>query len=361
MWPRRLLWGAGFALVGGALVWLLWPVLSILVAAACIAYLLDPVVDRLQARGMSRETGIGVVLVTLLLGIAAVAVLMVPPFFRKLGELGNLLSAFFSNLDGYVQPVVTWIRAHTGYAVPLDVDELQQEIPGWIHQALPRIQGYASAVVQGLFTRGMGILNAVLNLTLLPLFAFYLLRDWDRLLAGLDDLVPPAMRPRVRRVAHDVDGRLAAFVRGQLTVCVALGVLYSLGLWVAGIDMPFTVGMLSGALFIVPYLGTLVGVVLATLLSLAAYGLDIHLLWVALVFGGVQAIEGYLLTPRIVGDKVGLHPLVVIVALIAAGSLLGIWGMLLAIPVTATLSVLVHEWLAAYRSSAVYNAPVVEE
>ena len=355
MWPRRLVWAGGFALVGGLLVWLLWPVLSILIAAACIAYLLDPVIDRLERRGMSRETGIGTVLVLMVLAVGAIALLVVPPFLRKLGELGNLLSDFFSNLGTYVEPVLGWVHTHTGYNLPVDVNGLQQEIPGWIHAALPRIQGFVTTMFQGLFTRGMGIINAVLNLTLLPLFAFYLLRDWDRVVAKVADTVPVPIQPRVQRVAREVDGRLTAFVRGQLTVCAALGVLYSAGLWIAGIDMPFTVGMLSGALFIVPYLGTMVGIVLATLLSLAAYGLDIHLLWVGLVFGIAQAIEGYVLTPRIVGNKVGLHPLVVIVALIAAGSLLGIWGMLLAIPVTATLSVLGHEWLAAYRASTVYT------
>ena len=354
-WPRRLAWGAGFSLIGGLLLWLLWPVLAILVAAAAIAYLLDPLVDRFERRGMSRELGIGALLMLGVLAGAVVMLLMVPPFVRKLGEIGIVLADFFATIDQRLLPAAAWIELNTGRSVPLDLTQLQAQVPQLIEEGLPKIQATATKVFQGLFTQGMGLISAILNLTLLPLFAFYLLRDWDRLIDMLHQLVPPVLRPRVVRVAREVDGRLAAFVRGQLMVCAALGVLYSLGLWVAGIDLPFTVGMLAGALFIVPYLGTLVGVVLATLLALVEYGVDIHLLWVALVFGGAQAVEGYLLTPKIVGDKVGLHPLVVIIALLVGGSLLGIWGMLLAIPITATLSVLGAEWLDLYRNSAVFR------
>lgn len=354
-WLRNGLWAVAIAVTLGVVFWLLWPVFAILVAAAAVAYILDPAVDRFEARGLSREVGIGILLVALVAASAVVLLVMVPPFIRKLGEIGALVQDFFATLDTRLAPAAAWIEEQTGYQVPLDVDDLQQQMPGWIEQALPKIQGTATAAVQGLFTRGLGVINAVLNLTLLPLFAFYLLRDWDRLLGNIGDLVPPMLRPRVFRVAGEVDQRLSAFVRGQLTVCAALGVLYSLGLWIAGIDLPLTVGLLSGALFIVPYLGTIVGIVLASLLSIVEYGFDIHLLWVLVVFGVVQAIEGYLLTPKIVGDQVGLHPLVVIIALIVGGSLLGIWGMLVAIPVTATLSVLAGEWVEFYQSSSFFR------
>ena len=354
-WTWRLLWAAAFTVVGGTLLWLLWPVLAILAAAAGIAYILDPLVDRLEARGLSRELGIGVLLGLFLSAGAVILLLMIPPFLSKLAEIGVLVQDLFVHLDTRLAPAAAWIEAQTGRKVPLDVAELQASMPGYIEEALPKIQGTASAAVKGLFTRGLGVINAVVNLTLLPLFIFYLLRDWDRILARIGDMVPPLLRPRVERVAREVDLRLSAFVRGQLTVCLILGVLYSLGLWIAGIDLPFTIGMLSGALFIIPYLGTIVGVVLAALLSIVEYGFDLHLLWVGLVFGGVQLLEGSVITPKIVGDKVGLHPLVVIIALIVGGSLLGIWGMLLAIPITATLSVVASEWLELYRKSSVYQ------
>ncbi|MCB9778501.1 MAG: AI-2E family transporter [Alphaproteobacteria bacterium] len=355
LWVRRVLWAATFVVVGGLLLWLLWPVFAILVAAAGLAYILDPLVDRFEARGLSRELGIGIVLGAFLGGAAIAMVVMVPPFVRKLAEVGALVSDFFATLDQQVAPLAAWIHSTTGYTVPLDVEGIKDEVPGLLEEGLPRIQAIATSTAKGLLTRGLGVINAVVNLTLLPLFTFYLLRDWDRIVAAIDELVPVPLRPRIRRVAVEVDGRLAAFIRGQLTVCAILGVVYSLGLWAAGIDMAWTIGMLSGALFIVPYLGTAVGVLLAGLVAVVDYGVDIHLLWVALTFAGAQALEGYVLTPRIVGEKVGLHPLVVIIALIVGGSLLGIWGMLLAIPVTATLSVLWTEWLDLYRNSSVYR------
>jgi predicted PurR-regulated permease PerM len=197
-----------------------------------------------------------------------------------------------------------------------------------------------------------------MNLALLPIFSFYLLSEWDRLVAFVGTLVPNRQRARTIRLAKAVDDRLAAFVRGQITVCVVLAILYSLGLWLSGIDLAFTVGMLAGALFVVPYLGTVVGAALGTILCLMKFGVDIHLLYVALAFAIPQFIESWYLTPKIVGDKVGLHPLVVMIALLAGGSLAGIWGMLLAIPLTAILDVLAREGLTIYRSSSAFNGGI---
>jgi predicted PurR-regulated permease PerM len=194
-----------------------------------------------------------------------------------------------------------------------------------------------------------------MNLALLPIFTFYLLSEWDRMVDFVAALVPLRLRPRVNRLARDVDERLAAFVRGQLTVCVVLAVLYSLGLLLADVDMALGIGLLSGALFVVPYLGTIVGIALASVLCLMKFGIDIHLLYVALAFGIPQFIESWYLTPKVVGDKVGLHPLIVMIALLAGGGLAGIWGMLLAIPLTAVLDVLAREGLTMYRDSSVFH------
>lgn len=354
-WSARLAWGAGFVVVGGLLVWLLWPVLSILIAAAAMAYLLDPLVDRLERRGLSRGISIGLLTIAGLVITVVLSLLIVPPVIGKSGEIATRLTEFFSTLDQRIRPLAEWIETNTGYEVPLDVSALQAQAPELIRDGLPKAQQVGTAVFTGLFTQGMSLLGAILNLTLLPLFTVYLLADWDKLIAKVAALIPVRLRPRVTRLAGEVDKRLSAFVRGQTMLCLILGVLYSVGLWIAGIDLPFTVGMLAGALFIVPYLGTVVGVVLALGLSLLEYGFDLHLLWVIVVFSSVQLLEGYVLTPMIVGNEVGLHPLVVIICLVVGGSLLGIWGMLLAIPITATLSVLAAEWLDLYKRSRVYG------
>jgi predicted PurR-regulated permease PerM len=213
------------------------------------------------------------------------------------------------------------------------------------------IQGYLT----GAFSSGLGLVLKIFNLALLPIFTFFLLRDWDRLIASVDDLVPPRYRVTVRRVAREVDLRLGGFVQGQITVALVLAVLYSIGLRIVGIDLAYLVGISAGLLFVVPYLGTVLGIVISVVLSILKFGFDGHLIGVAAAFAIPQAIEGWFLTPRIMGNKVGLHPMVIMVALIVGGNLMGVWGMLVAIPVTATIFVLLSEWLARYRSSRVFG------
>lgn len=351
----KLFWAATFVVVGVALIWVLRPVFAVLAASAGLAYLLDPFADWLEKHRFSREGAIGVIFTVIALVTAVFLLLMVPGFVREADEIRGQLVPAIQNIESTVQPLLVRVSELTGREVQFELDDLKQQAPAWVAEQWPNLQDRASQVISGLFTQGLGLLNAVLNITLMPIFVFYLLRDWDRMMAGLNDLIPPTLRPRVERVATEVDQRLSAFVRGQITVSAIMAVLYSLGLLVVGIDLAVPVGVLSGLLFVVPYLGTAVGIVLGVVLALLKFGLAVEVLMVLAVFAFVQFIEGYLLTPRIVGDSVGLHPLVVMVALIVGGSLMGIWGMLLAIPLTAVLSVFAAEWLTMYRSSRVYQ------
>ncbi len=352
----RMLWAATFLVAGVALVWVLRPVFAVLAASAGLAYLLDPFADWLVRRGFSRDSSIGIIFISIFAGTALFLLLMVPGFVREADEIRAQLVPAIQNLDTQVEPLLQRVSALAGREVTLDLRDLQQQAPSWIADEWPAVQERLTMVGQGLLTQGLGLLNAALNITLMPIFVYYLLRDWDVLMKGLHDLVPPDLRPRVVRVAAEVDQRLSAFVRGQITVSAIMAVLYSLGLLVVGIDLAIPVGVLSGMLFVVPYLGTAVGIVLGVVLALIKFGLGMKVVWVIVVFAVVQFIEGYLLTPRIVGESVGLHPLVVMVALIVGGSLMGIWGMLLAIPITAVISVFTAEWLTLYRSSRVYTS-----
>lgn len=356
----RVLWGTGFTIIGIALLWVLRPVFAVLAASAGLAYILDPMVDWLEERGLSREGSIGVLFLSLFGSALLTMLLLVPSFVVQGKEAADGLAPFFRGLDAQLAPTLTWITDKTGYVIPLDLSDIESTLPALISDNTARLQEWGSSLLHGLLTQGIGLLNAVVNLALMPIFIYYLLRDWDRMTTGVEKLVPNRYLDRVRRVSTEVDGRLGAFVRGQITVCLALAVLYSLGLLIIGIDLAIPVGVLSGLLFIVPYLGTAVGIVLGVLLALMKFGFSTKVLAVLAVFAIVQAIEGYLLTPRIVGDKVGLHPLVVMIALIVGGSLLGIWGMLLAIPVTAVLSVLGTEYLQDYFDSATFKEPAVE-
>ncbi len=356
VWRSRLGWSAAILVLLLGLVWLLWPLFSMLFAAAAFAYLLDPVVDRFEARGRSREFGILCIFVGAALGLAVVLLLVVPSVTKQVTELSANLSGYVADLSQRVQPALAFVEQHTGYIVPYSLDQITQELGAALQDLSPDARSMAQRVVTGALSSSFQLVLTIFNLALLPVFIFYILRDWDRSVARVRGLVPSRYHAVAFPLVREIDLRLAGFVRGQITVCLILAVLYSAGLWAfTGIDMPIVVGCLAGLLFIVPYLGTAVGVLLGSLLAVLAFGVDWHLLAVWGVFAAVQAIEGFLLTPYIVGDRTGLSPLVVMIALIVGGNLLGIWGMLLAIPITAALSVLLGALVERYRRSGFFN------
>ena len=357
------MWAAAFVAVTAGLFWLLSPVFAVLAASTALAYLLDPIADWLERRRLSREAAIGLIYIGGLAAVAVLVLVLVPSFLSQWEEIQGRLDGFEPDLYPRIEPVLVRLGEAVGQDLTLgaeNVERMRARVPELIQENLPKLQALISRTGGELLTRGLGLINVVLNLTLLPIFVFYLLRDWDKLTQGLANLVPAPQRPRALRVAGEIDQRLSAFVRGQITVAMAMGGMYSVGLLVAGIDLAIPVGVLSGILAVVPYLGTAVGIVLSLVLALIEFGFDIHLLYVLMVFGAVQFVEGNFLTPRIVGDSVGLHPLVVMIAVIAGGGLLGVWGMLLAIPVTAALSVFGAEWLELYLASGVYRGHEVD-
>ena len=353
--PAKMFWGVSFVLVLIALLWLVWPVFSMLVGSSALAYLLDPLVDRLERRGMSRSAAIGVIFLTGLIGLVVVALVVVPTVAAQFAALSHNIADYLSRVDALVAPWAAWIETKTGVHVPLDPLEIKATLPDLVKKISPDARATIQGYLTGAFSSGLGLVLAIFNLALLPIFTFFLLRDWDRLIASVDALVPPRYRDTVRRIGREVDLRLGGFVQGQITVAIVLAVLYSIGLRLVGIDLAYLVGISAGLLFVVPYLGTVIGIVLSVALSILKFGFDGHLLGVAAAFAIPQAFESWFLTPRIMGDKVGLHPMVIMVALIVGGNLMGVWGMLVAIPVTATISVLLSEWLRRYRASRVFG------
>lgn len=367
---ERLFWVLGLGVLGLGLVWLLRSLFAVLFASIALAYLLDPLIDRFEARGIKREWAIGGVFsATLLVGTGALLVI-VPAVGAEFSELSGNVGQYLDQLGTQIAEARVWLQTTAGVELPATEQELLAELQGalspaeegqdpglasLLHQVAPDLAGWAKQALTGALSSGIGFVLKLLNLALLPVFTFYLLRDWDRLVAGVDDLVPPRNRPLVRRLAVQIDERLSSFVRGQILVAGAQGVMYSVGLLLAGIDLAIAVGVLSGVLAVVPYLGTAVGIGLASLLAVLKFGLDWHLLAVWGTFAFAQVVEGVYLTPRILGDKVGIHPLVVMLALIVGGNLFGIWGMLLAIPVTATAMVLLQEWMTKYRGSRFFQ------
>ena len=351
----RVGWTLAFVCVLTGLVWMMWSIVSVVLAAAAFAYLLDPIVDKLEARGRSRNVAIGIIFATTGLVFTVLILIMVPLMAGQFVELSGNVRGYIDNITGLIQPAAAFIEGQTGQTIPLDLEGIKAKLPEWLSQLSPDAREGIQGFLGQFFASSIGLFTTIIHLALLPIFTFYLLSEWDRMVSFVAELVPLRHRPRVNRLAHAVDERLAAFVRGQLTVCTVLAVMYSLGLLLADVDMALSVGLLSGALFVVPYLGTVVGIVLASVLCLMKFGIDIHLLYVALAFGIPQFIESWYLTPKVVGDKVGLHPLIVMIALLAGGGLAGIWGILLAIPLTAVLDVLAREGLTMYRDSSVFH------
>ena len=348
---RHHLWYIGLGIGLGILCWLLKPVFALLAASAGIAYILDPLVDRFEDSGWSRDQGIAIITVlgSLILLIGFIS--FIPPVIEQVNKLSDDIRVVLSNLDETLQQTTEWVEGKTGRKLNLKLDHFQETLPVWIDQFAQDWQTKALDIVKGLFLKGMGLINTLLNLLLLPVFTYYLLRDWDDLLADGFELIPHKMRPLAGKTLGEVNKRLNAFIIGQIKVCLSLAVLYTVGLLIVGIDLAVPIGVLSGLLFVIPYVGTIFGILTASVLALINFGVDWHVLGVFAVFGVSQTIEGYYLTPKIIGESVGLSPMVVMIALIVGASFMGIWGMLIAIPVTAVLSVVATEWLDRYKQS----------
>jgi len=343
---QRWFWLA-LLLLSGWLLWLLAPVLTPFLAAAILAYIGDPVVDRLEERGHSRTRAVVLVFAAFsLLGLMLLLILL-PMLQRQLVLLVDKVPAFFDWLQHWLLPRLS---DSFGTQIDLDVEALRRIIlENW------KAAGGAVARVVGELSRsGVAVLAGLANLVLVPVVSFYLLRDWDHLVARIRELLPRRIESEVVRLATASDEVLAAFLRGQLLVMAVLGFIYSLGLWLVGLDLALLIGLLAGTVSFVPYLGFIVGIVAAGVAALMQFQDLLHLLLVLAVFGVGQVIEGLVLQPILLGDRIGLHPVAVIFAVLAGGQLFGFFGILLALPVAAVVAVLLRYAHERYLASQIY-------
>jgi predicted PurR-regulated permease PerM len=344
----------------GWLIWLLAPVLMPFAVAAMLAYLGDPLADRLERLGLKRMWAATVVFVVLLLAVCGVLLLLIPLIARQVENLIENLPRYGDWAQNIAWP---WLRDRL-HLDPntFDSDRLLEAIKAHIGSI-----GTVTATVLGRVSRsGLGIAMWLTNLVLIPVVAFYLLRDWDRLVATIDRMLPRSIQPTIAHLARESDGILGAFVRGQLLVMLALGVFYGAGLGVVGLTVGPLIGMVAGLLSFVPYLGFIIGFVAAIVAVLVQYGDWMHVLLVCGVFVLGQLLEGYVLVPKLVGDKIGLHPVAVIFAVLAGGYLFGFLGVLLALPAASVILVLLRYLIERYRMSELYTDegpvdPVVAE
>jgi predicted PurR-regulated permease PerM len=325
------------------------PILPPFVIGALIAYLGDPLTDRLETLGCSR--GLAAISVFTIIGLFMLLALvfMVPLLANQLDALVRGLPALYQWI---AESALPWVQQR------LDLPE--QSLPGLrLKQTLAdnwqSVGKMVASVARYVSGSGVNFLVFLGNLVLIPVVAFYLLRDWDKLMPRMLALLPRQWQDKAMSLAVESDEVIGAFLRGQFLVMLALGFIYSLGLWLVGLELAILIGSLAGLASIVPYLGTAVGIIAATAATVLQFQDLGMLLWVGLVFGIGQMIEGYLLTPMLVGDRIGLHPVAVIFAILAGGQLAGFTGVLLALPLAAVLMVFLRHLHEYYTDSEFYT------
>jgi predicted PurR-regulated permease PerM len=348
---------AWFALLLGTLLlmWLLAPVLTPFVVAAILAYALTPVVDWLDDLGrgrIPRLLAVVLVEVLFLLLLLALLLLVVPILAKQLPLLREQVPPLLDRFNGFLQPLLAQLGLH----VTLDVAGLKAFAMDHLNA---NFQDSLGRLLESAKFGGSVALSLVGNAVLIPVVLFYLLMEWHRFMILLVNLVPPRMRGVVDSFTQEADDVLGQYLRGQLLVMVALAVYYSVGLMLFGLDLALPIGVFTGLAVAIPYVGFGLGMVMALLAGFLEFSTQTGhvsaLVMVAVVYGLGQLIESFVLTPRLVGERIGLHPLAVIFALLAFGHLLGFVGVLIALPLSAVLLVGMRRLRSAYLGSALYQ------
>lgn len=345
--PQFWAWLA-IALVATLLLWMLAPILAPFLFAAILAYILDPLVEKLTRRRVPRTLSVVLVMLLVLLLLAAFMLVVFPLLYKETRLLVDKLPGFIDWLNGRAVP---WLRERAGVDLQLDAESMKQ----MARDAFAQNEDLAKSMLRSLGLGGLAVVAFFANLLLLPVVLFYLLRDWNTLLASFNALIPRRVHAKALAIAQETDTVLAEWLRGQLTVVLLMSVYYVSALWIAGLDFALPVGLITGLAVIVPYVGIAVGLVLATIAALLQFDNLTGVLWVWLAIGIGQVLEGTVVTPLIVGERIGLHPVAVILALLAFGQVFGFFGVLLALPASAVLLVALRHLRAAYLASPLYG------
>jgi predicted PurR-regulated permease PerM len=333
------------------LLWLLNDILLPFVVGVVVAYFLDPVVVRLQRMGMSRTWATTSVTIIAVLLTVGVAMAIVPPLFSQLQSLILSFPDYTVKLAARITPLIDPIREQLNLP-PLSLHELQAELTQRAGQVLAIAGTVAGKLAQG----GLAVFNLLALLFLTPVVTFYLLRDWERLVDAIDGALPRDHADTIRKLAHESNAAIAGYVRGQALVCISLGSIYAVGLSLVGLQFGLIIGLVAGAISFIPFVGTFVGAVMALGMALVQFPPDwMGVVKVAVVFVVGQMLEGNVLSPKLVGDRVGLHPVWIMFALLAGGALFGFTGVLIAVPVAAVIGVLVRHLISRYRDSQYYR------
>jgi predicted PurR-regulated permease PerM len=314
------------------------------IVGGAVAYFLDPVADRLERTGMGRALATVLIFIVLILVVVLASLIVIPTLIQQATDLVQSAPRIVEQLRTFL--------AERFPSVMVEDSALRNSLVS----IGDTIQSRGAELLQGVLSSAAGVVNILVFLVVVPVVAFYLLLDWDRMIERIDDLLPRDHAPIIRDLAGQIDRTLASFVRGQGTVCLILGTFYAVALMVIGLQFGLVVGLVAGLLTFIPYVGALVGGLLSIGLALFQFwGEWWAIIAVAAVFQAGQLVEGNILTPKLVGSSVGLHPVWLIFALSAFGAMFGFVGMLVAVPVAAVIGVLVRYALERYREGLLYR------
>ncbi len=346
---RQVTFWAAIAVIFAVLLYLLSDVVMPFVAGMALAYFLDPVADRLERAGFGRLAATVTILFAFLLLFTAVLLLLVP-------VLGQQLAAFIERLPDYVtrlQGLLTQLaEGRLGRLVDENLEQLKEQLGGIVSQSAQ----WLATLLSSLWSGGQAVAGVLSLFIITPIVAFYLLYDWDRMVAKLDTWLPRDHAPTIRKLAREIDTTLSAFVRGQGSSCLVLGTYYAIALSLTGLNFGLLIGLATGLISFIPFIGATVGLVAAGSVALVQFWPDwVMISVVVAIFLSGQVLEGYVLQPYLVGTNVGLHPVVLMFALLAFGALFGFVGMLVAVPAAAALRVLLIHALQHYLTSPIYR------
>jgi len=336
-------WGVA-TVIFFVVLWFLGDVILPFVLGAAIAYLLDPIADKFEAAGLSRGMATGIITLFGILGFVILALLVVPTLVSQTGGLIQTAPEMVSNLQNFLTERFP------------ELGDANSTVRRSLASIAETIQSRGGELLNTVLASFSGIVNVVVLFVIAPVVAVYLLYDWDNMVARIDALLPRDHAPTIRSLAGQIDNTLAAFVRGQGTVCLILGIYYAVALMLVGLNFGLVIGFVAGLLTFIPYVGAVVGGLLAVGLALFQFWGDwVWIVVVYAIFQSGQFVEGNLLTPKLVGSSVGLHPVWLLFALSAFGALFGFVGLLVAVPVAAALGVILRFVIAQYEGSRLYR------
>ncbi|UJW73242.1 AI-2E family transporter [Rhizobium sp. SL42] len=324
------------------------------IAGMALAYFLDPVADRLERLGLSRLMATVVILVTFVIVFALSLMIIIP-------ILASQLNDFIERVPGYMTQLQNFIATSNASWLPEWLNGQMDTIKSNFSRYISEGVGFLGTLVEQIWNSGKALLDIVSLLVVTPVVAFYLLLDWDRMIAKVDSWVPRGQLPTVRKLATELDNTIAGFVRGQGSLCLILGLFYAIALSLAGLNFGLLIGFFTGLISFIPYVGSTVGLLLAIGVALVQFWPDY--LWIGFIAGIFffgQFLEGNILQPKLVGKSVGLHPVWLMFALFAFGSLFGFVGVLVAVPAAAAVGVLVRFALSRYLESDLYYGAVID-